>query len=111
MSQARRPRSRVFTINRPEWQTNLPRALRIAGEWQFGTMILVGIVVAIRMGNIVAIGGGFVPQFLMFLILSGWAENKRINSRVAWWALSIGIGLMGAVVLLGVIFDPPEHWG
>lgn len=106
MSQTKRPRPSFFTINRPPWQEALPRGLRMAAEWQFGTIILFSTIAAIR-GDLTALPVGGGVSLLFFLLLSGWAEGKRINSKVAWWAVVIGISLLGAFVSVILIVDPP----
>jgi hypothetical protein len=109
MSQPRRVRSRLLTINRPAWQANLPRGLRIAAEWQFGTLIVASLLGAVRTGDYATTPIGIFTSIIFFLILSGWAENKRINNKVAWWALSIGLGLGGALAIAVLVFDPPQY--
>ncbi len=101
-------RSAFLTINRPEWQANLPRGLRIAAEWQFGTFILASILAATRTGEFVGIPVSLAFSFIMFLILSGWAQNKRVNSPIVWWTIAIGFGLLGALGIVVLIVDPPD---
>jgi hypothetical protein len=76
MNSGVRRRSAFFTINRPEWQANLPRALRIAAEWLFGTLIIGGVQYAIRTGELVGIPMGVFISFVIFLFTSGWNESR-----------------------------------
>jgi hypothetical protein len=106
MSQLRRPGTSLFTINRPEWQANLPRGLRIAAEWQFGTIVLSSIIGSIR-GDLVGLPVGLFISFILFLFLSGWAESRRINSPGLWWAVVITLSLLGALAVVGVVTVDP----
>jgi hypothetical protein len=96
----------LFTINRPEWQANLPRGLRIAAEWQFGTIVLSSIIGSIR-GDLVGLPVGLFISFILFLFLSGWAESRRINSPGLWWAVVITLSLLGALAVVGVVTVDP----
>lgn len=108
MSQSKRLKSSLFTINRPEWQANLPRGLRIAAEWQFGTLILAAILSAIRTGNVLLIPVAVLGSFVLFLLTSGYNENRRINNPLLWWAFVILVSSIGAFGSVILIVDPPE---
>jgi hypothetical protein len=101
-------RSSLFTINRPEWQSNLPRGLRIAAEWQFGTVILAAILSAIRSGELLIVPAAVFGSFVLFLLTSGYFENRRINNPVLWWTFVIFVSAIGAFAIVILIFDPPE---
>ncbi len=101
-----RHRSALLTINRPAWQASLPRGLRIAAEWQFGTVILSAIIGAFR-GDLVGLPVGLLVSFVFFLFLSGWAESRRINSPGLWWAVVIVLSLLGAGGVVGVVLVDP----
>lgn len=68
-------------------------------------------IAAIRSGNLTFVPAGFVGSALLFLLLSGWASSHRINSPVAWWGLVGLVSLTGALVVVVLIFDPPEYPG
>lgn len=106
MSQLRSSRAGFFTINRPEWQANLPRGLRTAAEWQFGTVILASVIGGLR-GDLVGLPVGLLVSFILFLFLSGWVESRRINSPGLWWIVVITLSLIGALGLIGALFVDP----
>jgi Na+-driven multidrug efflux pump len=104
-----RRRSTFFTLHRPDWQANLPRGLRIAAEWQFGTLVLAALVGAFRDGEIMFIPMALALQGFWFLFLTGFREDRRINSPVAWWALVVFLTCFGLLLTGVMIFDPPEY--
>ncbi|MGH9042029.1 MAG: hypothetical protein ACRDZ3_17555 [Acidimicrobiia bacterium] len=108
MSRSRPRRPRFFSLNRPEWQETLPRPLRIAAELQFGTLVLAAVVGAILDGNIIGIPMALGFTGFMFLFLTGFREDRRINSPAAWWAVVILIAGLGLFLTAVMIFDPPE---
>lgn len=100
-------RSGFFTINRPEWQARLPRGLRTAAEWQFGTWIVFAVLATIQ-GELIALPMSLAFSFFLFLLLSGWSEGKRFNSPVTWWVAVVGFSLLAAFGAVILLVDPPE---
>jgi len=108
MSQLRRSGTGPFRGDRPEWQENLPRGLRLAAEWQFGTVILASLIGAIR-GDLVGLPVGLFASFMVFLFLSARAGSRRIDTPGLWWALVIVLSTLGAIGVIGVLLVDPSR--
>jgi hypothetical protein len=98
-----------FTLHRPPWQERLPRGLRLAAEWQFGTLILGSILGTLRGGELYGLLLGPAVSGILFLLLAGWREDRRINNPIVWWAIVILLSGIGAAGILSLIFDPPDY--
>ncbi len=106
MSQSRQ--TRIFGPHRPEWQERLPKGLRIAAEWQFGTLVLAGIVSMVTTGNLLAVPVAFGISAMGWMFLTGFREDRRLESPVTWWAAVIFFSAIGLLVAVGLSVDPPD---
>ncbi|MGH8906308.1 MAG: hypothetical protein ACRD0K_07300 [Egibacteraceae bacterium] len=102
---APRPRSSWFTFHRPPWQQRLPKRLRLAAEWQFGTLALIASMALLR-GEFAAAGFFCLMSLFFFTFFAGWVESRRINNPYAWWAAVIFISAGGGLGVLFSIFPP-----
>lgn len=100
--------SRIFGPHRPDWQERLPRQLRVAAECLFGSFVLAGAVSAVRTGRPEAIPAGIFGTALAWLFLTGFREDRRIESPVLWWAMVILLSAIGFSVAVALVFDPPR---
>lgn len=108
MGEARRPPSGFFTLSRPEWQQRLPRKLRIAAEWQFGTWFATSFLLLLR-GELMgaAIGVGF--SAMVFLMLTGGLQPSwRLETPLGWWAVVVLFTMMGALGVVVLLFGTYE---
>ena len=107
MSQTRRFISDFFTINRPAWQREIPRRLRVAAEWQFGTVPLMAAISLFRGDFVGALVMASISAIL-FIFTSGWSPGRRINSPLLWWVFVLATSTVAAFTLVYVLIDPPE---
>ena len=103
MTGPRRSRSLRPTIHRPPWQERLPRHLRLAAEWQFGTPALLALVQILK-GEFAGAFFFLMMTTFCFFFLAGWYEERRINSPYAWWGFVDLLAAGGAVATVGSIF-------
>lgn len=100
--------SRTFGPHRPAWQEQLPKGLRTAAEWLFGSLVLAGIVSAVRTGNLAAIPVTIGVSVLVWMFLTGFREDRRLESPITWWAAVVVLSAVGFLVAAAMIFDPPK---
>jgi hypothetical protein len=96
-------RSFWLTFHRPPWQEQLPRHLRFAAEWQFGTLPLAALVMLFR-GVFAATAALVIASVFCFTYLAAWREDRRINSPYLWWSFVILVTALGLLILVGSIF-------
>lgn len=93
--------SEFFRFHQPQWQRDLPRRLRLAAQWQFGTIPLAAIVLlAVGQFGLAAILAGF--SGFLFLFTGGWSAGERLKSPIAWWGTVILFSGMGALGLVAI---------
>jgi len=103
---AKRFMAEFFRFHQPQWQRAMPRRLRLAAQWQFGTIPLAAIVLlasgAFGLAAMLAVFSGF-----LFLFTGGWSAGERIKSPIGWWATVILFSAMGAVSVVALAVSPP----
>jgi hypothetical protein len=92
---------------RPRPQDRLPYRWRLAAEWQFGAWLLLALVAVIR-GEFAAAAVMVAVSAIFFVLLSGWREDRRINSPLFWWLLAAFTTALGFLFLLAFIFTASE---
>jgi hypothetical protein len=94
--------SSFLTFHRPAWQEQLPKGLRLAAEWQFGTLLLVALVQLLKD----EFAGAFffvMMSVFFFTFLAAWREDRHIKSPYVWWLVVGLLSAMSAVTVVGLI--------
>ena len=99
---AERFKSEFFKFHQPEWQRRMPRRLRLAAQWQFGTFPLTALVMLVT-GNFAfsALSAGF--SGFLFLFTGGWSLNERFKHPVPWWGFVMVVSATGFFCVVGGI--------
>lgn len=96
----RRARFEYYMDSGGPWDNPLPRALRVAAEWNFGTWILVAILGVLREG----LWPGsfmFVPAVLATVV----THTRGATSPAFWWFSVVGFTLFGAFLCFVVLVE------
>lgn len=99
---------RTFGPHRPEWQEGLPKGLRTAAEWLFGSLVLAGIASAARTGNFAAVPVAFGVSAVAWMFLTGFREDQRLESPRTWWTTVVLLSAVGFLVAGSLVFAPPD---